>query len=46
MFRVLEIISDKDIIDYILINVDEQNRKKYTQLLRGSLEETSLIIDQ
>ena len=45
MFRVLEIISDKDIIDYILINVDEQNKKKYTQLLRGSLEETSLIID-
>jgi len=46
MFRVLGVISDKEIIDYILIDVNLNDRDKYTQLLRGSLEETSLIIDQ
>ena len=45
MFRVLKITSDKDIINYILINTTESEKRKYSQLLRGSLEETSSIID-
>ena len=45
LFRVLGVISDKEIIDYILINVNEDEKYKYCQMLRGSLEESSLIID-
>ena len=44
MFRVLGIVSDKHIVDIILIDVNENDKQKYTQLLRGSLEEASLII--
>jgi DNA-directed RNA polymerase II subunit RPB2 len=45
LFRVLGIISDKEIVDYILINVKQEDRRKYCQMLRGSIEESSLIID-
>ena len=45
IFRVLGVISDKSIVDIILINVSNKDKQKYTQLLRGSLEESSLIIN-
>ena len=45
LFRVLGIVSDKEIIDYILINININERRKYCQMLRGSIEESSLIID-
>jgi len=44
MFRVLGVISDKSIMDYILIKVPDDERQKYSQLLRGSLEESSSIL--
>ena len=40
----MNVISDREIIDYILINVAEKERQAYTQLLRGSLEEASAIM--
>ena len=45
IFRVLGIETDKEILDYILINIDDSDRLQYYQMLRGSLEESSLIIN-
>jgi DNA-directed RNA polymerase II subunit RPB2 len=41
MFRVLGVLSDRDIISYIVLNDNDKNMRRYCQLLRGSLEESS-----
>lgn len=43
MFRILGVESDKDIIDYILASVAEEDRSVYYQLLYGSLHDSSEI---
>jgi len=43
VFRILGIETDKEIMDYILINCDTETKQKYSQILRGSLYEGSAV---
>ncbi len=43
VFRALGIISDKNIIEMIVNDIDEASNQDYIELLRGSLEEASPI---
>ena len=46
VFRVLGIETEKNIIDYILPDVSDKDKNNYTQFLRSSLEEASLVLNQ
>ena len=46
LFRMLNIESDKQIIDYILVDVKKKDRKQYIQVLRNSCKEVMHIKTQ
>ena len=41
LFRVFNIISDKDICKYILLDIDNKNNNEYLDILKASIEEAS-----
>ena len=46
VFKALGIVSDYDIVSYILYSVPKSNWREYTQFLRTALEEASTITSQ
>ena len=46
LFRMLNIESDKKIIDYILVDVKKKDRKQYIQVLKNSCKEVVHIKTQ
>jgi len=46
IFKVLGVVTDYEIVEYILYDVPKKKWKEYTQFLRSSLEETHNITSQ
>ena len=46
MFRALGIESDKEILEYILYNLDDDKSKLYIEYLRPTIENSGLIYTQ
>jgi DNA-directed RNA polymerase II subunit RPB2 len=46
IFRVLGVISDKDICKHIVLDIDDENNKHVLEFLRASIFESSKYIDQ
>ena len=46
IFKVLGVVTDHEIVEYILYEVPKQNWREYTQFLRSSLEETHNVTSQ
>ena len=46
MFRALGILSDKEIIEYVVLDINDEMNKDIIQILNYSLDEASNILDQ